>query len=59
MLQNYGNAINVIISKSGLPFSHLGDHSWLIFNELKKKQTSEDVDILSAKDIDFATECDL
>ena len=47
------------MAKLGLPFSHLDDDNWLIFNELKKKQTSEDVNILSTKDIDFATKCNL
>ena len=47
------------MSKSSLPFSHLDDDNWLILNELKRKQTSEDVNILSAKDIDFVTQCDL
>ena len=47
------------MAKLSLPFSHLDDDSWLIFNELKKKQTSEDVNILSTKDIDFATQCNL
>ena len=46
------------MSKFSLPFSHLDDDNWLIFNELKKKQTSDDVNILSAKNIDFVTECD-
>ena len=46
------------MSKFSLPFSHLDDDNWLIFNELKKKQTSDDVNILSAKNINFVTECD-
>ena len=46
------------MSKFSLLFSHLDDDNWLIFNELKKKQTSDDVNILSAKNIDFVTECD-
>ena len=46
------------MSKFSVPFSHLDDDNWLIFNELKKKQTSDDVNILSAKNIDFVTECD-
>ena len=41
------------MSKLGLPSSHLDDDNWLIFNELKIKQTSVDVNILSTKDIDF------
>ena len=47
------------MAKLSHPFSHLDDDNWLIFNELKKKQTSEDVNILSTKDIDFATQCNL
>ena len=47
------------MSKLSLLFSHLDDDNWLIFNELKRKQTSVDVNILSTKDMDFATQCDL
>ena len=37
---------------------NLDDDNWLTFNELGKKQISK-LNILPAKDIHFATECDL
>ena len=47
------------MSKLILPFSDLDDDNWLIFNELIRKQTSVDVNILSTKDMDFATQSNL
>ena len=44
-------------SSFSLPFSHLDEDNWLTFNELKKKQTSSDVNIISAHDKRFATLC--
>ena len=44
-------------------FSFLTGHSdkenWLTFNELKRKKTSVDVNILYTKDMGFATQCNL
>ena len=40
-----------------LPFSHIDDDDWLNFNGLKKKQTSDNVNILSDS-LDFLSECD-
>ena len=45
-------------SRFALPFCHLEEDDWLNFNNLKRKQTSDDVNILSAKSVDFASLCD-
>ena len=60
MQANFGNAINaapahVLIF---LSVTHLDEDNWLVFKELKKKQTSDDVNILSANSIDFVSLCD-
>ena len=38
-------------SISTLPFSHLDEDNWLTFNEIYKKPTSDNVNILSAEKI--------
>ena len=45
-------------SRFALPFSHLDEENWLSFNETNKKQMSDDVNILSATSVDFASLCE-
>ena len=45
-------------SKFSLPFSHLDEENWLLFNNLEKSKTSEDVNIISADDRKFAEQCE-
>ena len=42
-------------SISSLPFSNLSKENWLIFNDLKTSNTSDDVNIMSAHNEKFAT----
>jgi hypothetical protein len=44
-------------SISTLPFNHLHENNWLIINEMKTIQTSDNVNIISADAKDFALEC--
>ena len=45
-------------SISILPFSKLDEDNWLTFNEIPARQTSDDVNIISADDRTFAPLCE-